>query len=841
MAAAVLPTVLPSSCRAVIIGGGVVGSSVAYHLSKLGWTDVVLLEQDKLTSGTTWHAAGLVGATRSTAAETRLSLYGCHLYRELLDETGHDPGYKQFGSVNVARTAERMEALHRSTWAAKALGIEAHILDSLDDVRAKFTAPESDTCAIDLAGLVGGVWLPNDGSGSPTDLTNSLIAGAKSRGVQVYEHVRVADIGVDAAGPRRRATGVVTSDGHRVDADYVVICGGQWSRQIGQRVGINIPLHSAEHFYITTTDAYPGVWSGMPVLRDPDRLIYAREWGKSLLMGGFELEAKPVFSTADGDVPDDFAFQLFDDDWDQFEELFMGSLDIFPHLGEMGVQMLNGPESFTPDGRYILGEAPEVDGCFVAAGMNSSGIASAGGAGLALANWMEHGEPTQDLWPVDIRRFGPHDKSPGFLRDRVVEALGLHYTMPLPRKEPLSARNVRQSPLWERLDQAGAVWGQKFGWERPNFYLPSGTEDAGAAATSNDFLTFGKPDWMDAVRREHAACTEGVAIFDITSFGKLLVRGADAARSLSRLCANNMDVVVGDVVYTGILNDRGGFEADVTVTRQAKDRYLIMTSTSQTIRDVSWIEKHVAAHGDNVVVEDVTGQYAVLGVMGPESRALLQSVSARPEALTHAALPFSTSREIDLGHATVTANRVSYVGELGFELVVPTEYARGVYDTIKNAEGFEPVDAGYYAIESLRLEKGYRAWGHELDPDITPQEAGLSFAVDLAAVAPFNGQEAVLAQRARGIQQRVLSFVLQDSEAMPWGGEPILLDGEIVGRLTSATWGFALDAGVGLGLVKHRDCGKKGFVGSGKWEVQVGSRRVGAKASVKSPCSKRIN
>ena len=565
-------------------------------------------------------------------------------------------------------------------------------------------------------------------------------------------------------------------------------------------------------------------------------------------------------------------------DWEHFEPHFLNALKLFPELEEVGVEMLNGPESFTPDGRYILGEAPELNKCFVAAGMNSSGIASAGGAGKALAEWMEHGEPINDLWPLDIRRFGKHDGAPTFLKDRVSETLGLHYLMPYPRKELMSCRNVRQSPLYERLDACGAVWGSKFGWERPLYFRPPGDDEQDDTATNfngpNDWLTFDKPLWLPLVENETRACREACALFDVTSFGKVLVQGKDAALLMDRVCANDVAAVgMGHrLVYTGMLNERGGYEADITVSRKGNDASMLTTATSNVVRDMAWLRAQLKElrrlHRDDhnvgggpleVTLADVTGQFSIISLMGPTSRQVLQHLTARPHGLTAEHFPFGTSKDIDVGNVEVTANRVSYVGELGYELVVPQEYARNVYDSlhgVRLGDGSDSAtavtNAGYYAIESMRIEKGYRAWGHELDPEMTPKSAGLNFTVSKEK-DDFIGKDALLRPSGGGgggriisgkdsssSSRRVASFVFEDESVMPWSGEPIVMNGEeYVGHLTSATYGCELRRGVGLGIIRHPDVWRKGFLKAHTWEVHVGSRVAKVRATFKPPVAKR--
>ena len=642
-------------------------------------------------------------------------MLGCDLYTQLYDETGLDPGYKRTGSVNVARTADRLHNFHRTANKLHSFGHEATILTP-DEVREHYTSPVDGQCAFKIEDLVGGIHIPGDGAGSPTDLTNALLKGARNRNVVVHEGQRVRSFGKSA--DDSTVTSVTLESGHTIQADNVVLCAGQWSRQVGALAGVNVPLHSAEHFYATTQNAIPGVWNSMPVCRDPDALIYLREWGDTLLFGGFEEKSKPWGGVRSGNVPEDFEFQLLADDWDHFYPLFEGAMERIPALETAELKLLNGPESFTPDGNYILGEAPNLKNFFVVAGMNSSGIASAGGAGKAIADWIVGGEPQMELGPIDIRRFHDHHINPSFLEERVIETLGLHYTMPYPRKELKSCRGLRQSALFEKLEAKGAVWGQRFGWERPNYFKLSEGEEGSP-------LTYGRPDWLSNVIEEVGACREQCAVFDISSFSKIEVEGEGVAEFMNELCAGELDVDVGTLVYTGMLNERGGYEADVTVTREERDKYFIVTATAQATKDLQRIKSRMPK---GVFARDVTGMYSVLSVMGPNSRQLLQGLSTSK----FDEFEFGTSRKVDIGLFNVVAKRVTYVGELGWELYVPVESARGVYDALwaeSESEGLGLRDCGYYAIEALRLEKGYRAMYHELDSEVTPKQVGLGFAV----------------------------------------------------------------------------------------------------------------
>lgn len=799
----------PSQARVVIVGGGIVGCSVAYHLTRLGWSDVVLLEQGQLSGGTTWHAAGLVGQLRSQASMTTLVRYSTELYSRLEAETGLATGWKNCGSVSVARTEDRMTQLKRTAASARAQGVAVELITP--EEAGKLWPPMATD------DLVGGVWLPGDGKANPTDLTQSLAKGARMGGARIFERVRVTAIKTKDG----RAVGVSTDKGD-VDADIVVNCAGQWARKVARMCGVSVPLHSAEHMYIVT-GRIDGVHPDLPVMRDPDGYTYYKEEVGGLVMGGFEPHAKPWGMNG---IPDDFEFALLPDDWDQFEILMENALIRVPQLAESEVRKFyNGPESFTPDNNFILGEAPELKNFFVGAGFNSMGIASAGGAGRALAEWIVNGEPTMDLWPVDIRRFAPFNNGQRFLHDRVKETLGLHYAMPWPNRELESARPLRCSPVYDRLKAKGAVFGSKMGWERANWFAADGEKP-------ETQYSFGRQNWHDAVGREMKAARETAAIFDQTSFAKLLLRGQDACATLNRLCGANVDVEVGRSVYTGLFNARGGYESDLTVLRLAADRFMIVTGSAQSVRDVDWIGRNIPA-GAEAILTDVTSSYAVLGLMGPNSREILSRVTSAD--LSDEAFPFATHRRIDVGYGVSIANRMTYVGELGWELIVPAEFAAGLYDALVEAGGdLGLADAGYYALEALRLEKGYRAWSRELTPDINPWQSGLGFAVDFGKPGGFIGREALVAAKELPITKRVVQFTLEDSEPMLWGGELILRDGKPVGELRSAAYGHSLGRSVGLGYVENGSGVDKDFLGSGEFEIDLAGIRYRAKIHLKA-------
>jgi len=800
--------------RAVVIGGGIVGTSVAYHLTQLGWRDVVLLEQGSLSGGTTWHAAGLVGQLRSSSNLTRLIRYSVDLYSRLEAETGQSTGWKRCGSVSVARTAERMVQLKRNAAVAMAYDIEAHVID-VDEAARHYPAMRTED-------LVGAVWIPGDGKANPADITQALARGARARGARLLEGVAVTGVNI----VRGAVAGVETSNGP-IATEIVVNCAGMWARELGRLSGVTIPLHACEHMYIVT-QPIAGIAPDLPVLRDPDGHIYVKEEVGGLLMGGFDPWAKPWGTER---IPDGFSFQTLKEDWGKFEILMTNALERLPALETAEVRtFLNGPESFTPDNYFIMGEAPEVRRYYVGAGFCSGGIAAAGGAGRALAEWIVGDRPPMDLWPADIRRFAPLHGNRRFLRERVSEIVGVHYNIAFPNRELQSGRGLRRSPLHDRLRQRRASFGAKMGWERANWFAPEGVEP-------EPVYSFGRQNWFPYAAAEHRAVREAVAIFDQTSFSKLLLQGPDAEAVLQQLCANDVAVPPGRIVYTGMLNDRGGYESDLTVTRLREDAYLIVTGSAQSTRDLDWIRRQTPA-GARVTLTDVTGAHAVLGLMGPRSRELLARVTDAD--LANAAFPFATSREIAVGRAVARASRITYVGELGWELYVPVEQAAGVYDDLWQAGAALGLrDGGYYAIDSLRMEKAYRAWGRELTPDDTPWEAGLGFAVRLDKPGGFLGREALLQQRDERSTKRLVTFVLEEAQAMPWGDEPILRDGRVVGTVTSAAFGHTLGRAVAMGYVRDEAGVDDRYVSAGAFALDVGGERVAARASLAAPYDPR--
>ena len=804
---------LPRRARVVVVGGGVIGCSVAYHLTKLGWTDVVLLEQGTLSCGTTWHAAGLVGQLRASEAGTRLVRYSTELYARLEEETGLTTGYRVCGGLTVARTPERLVQLRRTVASAAAYDLECELLTPAQALD-RFPLIQVDD-------VLGAIWLPGDGRANPTDLTQSLAKGARMGGATIHERVRVTGVTTS----RGRVSGVSTDQGD-IEAEVVVNCAGQWAKAVGALAGVTVPLHSAEHFYVVT-DQIAGVHRDLPILRDPDGYTYVKEEVGGLLVGGFEPVAKPWVSP--DQIPHPFEFALLDEDWEHFEVLMDSAVHRIPVLADTGIRKFyNGPESFTPDNQFLLGEAPELPGFFVGAGFNSVGIASAGGAGRALAEWIVEGEPTTDLIGVDVRRFSPLAGSNAWLRARVGEVLGLHYAVPWPNRELESARPQRISPVHDLLLGQGACLGSRNAWERANVFAPQGESPVLDYAWE-------RPRWVDWCVAEQRATREAVAVFDQTSFSKYVVTGPDAVRALQWLCTADVDVPVGRAVYTAMLNRRGTYEADLTVTRTSATDHLLVSSAATTVRDLDWIRRHLPADA-RVGVVDVTGSYAVFGVMGPRSRELLEALSA--DRFDDDSFPFGTSREVVVGTALVRATRITYVGELGWELYVPTELARAVYDDLFRAGAtLGVVPAGYYAIEAMRLEKGYRAFARELTTETGPVAAGLTFACKLRTDIDFLGRSAVEAARLTPPARRVVSLVVDDPAAYLWGGELVLRDGVPAGQVTSAAWGATVGASVGLALVGDRRSGTatKDWLEGGTWSVDLAGERLPVHVSLRAP------
>jgi 4-methylaminobutanoate oxidase (formaldehyde-forming) len=801
----------PDRAQAVVIGGGIVGCSVAYHLTQRGWRDVVLVERHQLTSGSTWHAAGLVTQLRATYNMSMLAKYSAELFAELERQTGLGTGYRRTGSILLATTPERWTEVRRQISMARICGFEVHPIDGREAARM--------WPLLDPTEVVGAAFLPGDGVANPTDVTQALAAAARLGGARIFEHT--AATGVLRSGGR--IAGVSTEHG-AIASDVVVNCTGMWARDLGLQSDVTIPLHAAEHFYLVT-EPVPELDRDMPVLRSPDDTAYFREETGKLLVGFFEPGAKPW---ATHGIPESAAYTTLPEDWDHLAPYVEMAARRVPRLRDLGIQLFfNGPESFTPDDRYILGEAPGLPGYFVAAGFNSVGFQSGGGAGRAVADWIVDGHPSMDLWEVDVRRFMPFQRNRRYLHDRTTETLGLLYDMHWPFRQVDTARGIRRTPFHDRLAERGACFGELAGWERANWYATPGTEPRYE-------YSYGRQNWFESSAQEHRAIREAVGIFDQTSFGKIVVQGRDAEAALNRLCTADVAVDPGRIVYTQWLNERGGVEADVTVTRLDEQSFLVVTTGTSTVRDLDWLRRRfpVDAH---VVATDMTNAFAVLNVQGPSSRDFLASLTDAD--LSNAAFPFGTSREIDLGYGIVRASRITYVGELGWELYIPNDVATHVYDTLVAAgPGFGLRHAGYHALNSLRIEKAYRHWGHDMTDEDSLLEAGLGFTAAWDKPGGFIGREALLQQRDVGIVRRLAVLVLDDPEPLLYHNEPIWRDGELVGRITSAMFGHTIGRSVGLGYVHRADGPVTGdWLADGSYEIEVANERFDAVASFRAP------
>ena len=800
---------LPSHAQTVIIGGGVVGCSVAYHLTKLGWTDVVQLERKTLTSGTTWAAAGLVGQLWASSALTKLAKYGTELYQRLEAETGQSTGFVRSGSIRVARTEARKHEYEHAMGMARAFGVEIEEI-GFDEARKMWPPMVTDD-------LVAVYYQPNDGYTSPVDTAQAMAKGAQMGGASILEGVKVTGIELkDGA-----VSAVQTTQG-QITCEYVVNCGGMWARELGKMVGVSVPLHAAEHMHVTTT-AIEGVYQEMPILRDMDGYIYFRQEGEGLLLGGFEPAAKPW--GMDG-IPDSFEFTELADDWDQFELFMVNGIQRCPALEEAGiVDFTVVPESFTPDNKYMLGEAPGVKNFFVAAGMNSVGIASAAGAGKAISEWMVEGHPTDDLWEVDIRRFHGFQANGQYLRERTTESVGLLYADHWPFKQPRTARSIRCSPFHDRLKAHGACFGVVAGWERANWFAPEGVE-------AKYEYAWGRQNWFEYSAEEHMAMRNGVGVYDLTSFAKFRCEGPDATSVLQRISANNIDGPIGKVVYTQLLNERGGIEADLTITRLAEDAYLIVTAGASETRDYDWLSRHIPTDGQ-VVLTNMTSAYAMLGIMGPGSRDLVSTLTDAD--LSNEAFPYATAQQIDFAYARLLALRMSYVGELGWELYIPTEFATGVFDALME-EG-EKVGlrlVGLHAVDSLRLEKGYRHWGTDITPDDTPYEAGLGFAVNFDT-GDFMGREALIRQKETGLTRKLVMFTLDDPKPILHHDEPIYRNGELVSSNTHGAYAHLLQSAMGMGYLENAEGLEDDWILSGRYEIGVDGELISATPHLKAP------
>ncbi len=812
---------LPSKARVVIIGGGVIGCSVAYHLTKKGWKDVVLLERKQLTSGTTWHAAGLIAQLRATANMTKLAKYSQELYGALEEETGVATGFKRCGSITVALTEERKEEIYRQAAMARAFGVE---VEEISNERVQELYPH-----LNIQDVKGAVYLPLDGQGDPANIAQALAKGARQRGGIVKERVKVTDIVKQG----RKVTGVdwIADDGSasgHIECDMVVNCAGMWGHAIGRMAGVNVPLHACEHFYIVTENI-EGM-TQLPVLRVPDEYAYYKEDAGKILLGAFEPESKPW--AMDG-IPESFEFDQLQEDFDHFEPILEKAVERVPLLAEAGIHtFFNGPESFTPDDAYHLGLAPEMDNVWVAAGFNSIGIQSAGGAGMALAEWMDSGEKPFDLGDVDISRMQPFQGNKQYLFERSKETLGLLYADHYPYRQKATARGVRRTPFHHHLLKNGAVMGELAGWERANWFANDGQE-------REYQYSWKRQNWFENSAAEHRAVRENVGMYDMSSFGKIRVEGPDAEKFMNYIGGGDYSVPAGKIVYTQFLNRTGGIEADVTVTRLTETAYLVVTPAATRLADQTWMMRH--AGGFNVVITDVTAGEGVLAVMGPNSRALLEKVS--PNDFSNAINPFGTAQEIEIGMGLARVHRVTYVGELGWEVYVSSDMAGHVFETLHEAgQDMGLKLCGMHMMDSCRIEKGFRHFGHDITCEDHVVDAGLGFAVKTDKGSDFLGREAVIARKENGLKNRLVQFRLTDSEPLLFHNEPIVRDGEYVGYLSSGNYGHTLGGAIGLGYVPCEG-EKAADVLASTYEIDVCGVKVRAEASLKpmyDPKSERV-
>jgi 4-methylaminobutanoate oxidase (formaldehyde-forming) len=804
---------LPERASAVIIGGGVTGASVAYHLAKLGWSDVVLLERRQFACGTSWHAAGLVGTMRANESHARLCEYSMRLIHELEEETGQSTGFRQVGSLSIAHSEARFEELKRVAAMNNAFGVTRVDIVTVDEIRSLYPLLETQ-------GLMGGSWVAQDGHASPVDVVTAFIKGARLRGATCLEGVKVLDIHRSNG----RVSGVATDHGD-IRAEFVVNAAGLWARDLGRMAGVNVPLHACEHYY-AHTEKLDDLPADLPVMRDHDKCAYYREDAGSLLVGAFEPNAIALPMDA---IPDDFCFdELPGHAEEQLMPVLEDAMIRVPMLQNVGWRsFFCGPESFTPDDQFHVGEAPELGNFYVACGLNSVGIQTSGGLGKACAEWMHAGHPPLDLWGNDIRRMYAFQGSERYLRERVSETLGLLYANHYPFRQYESARDVRHSPIHERLVAQNACFGEAAGWERPNWFAPEGVEPRYE-------YSFGKQNWFEHSAAEHRAARERVAVFDQSSFSKYLIQGNDACKVLQRICTADVDVAPGRIVYTHWLNARGGIEADLTVTRLAENRYMVVSGAAVTNRDLDWLSRHIPDDA-HCVCTNVTAAWAVFGVMGPGSRALLEKITSAD--LSNDAFPFATTQEVEIGCAVGRAFRVSYVGELGWELYVPSDQARHAYEAVLEAGAAHGlVPAGMHALDSCRIEKKFVHFGHDIADEDTPVEAGMRFVCHFDKPIHFIGRDAVLAQLDGGgkLEKRLVQFLLRDPDAMLYHHEPILRDGITVGYLTSGNYGHTLGGSVGLGYVRCKDGVDAEYIASGSWQIDVAGTPVAATASLRA-------
>lgn len=799
---------LPKNARVVIIGGGISGCSVAYHLAKLGWKDIVLLERKQLTSGTTWHAAGLIGQLRGSMNMTRLAKYSADLYVKLEAETGVATGMRQVGSITVALSEARKEEIYRNATLARAFNVDVQEI-SPSDVKAMYPH-------LNVSDVVGAVHLPLDGQCDPANIAHALAKGARMQGAKIYEGVKVTKVVDDGT----KVTGVEwEQNGERgtIQADHIVNCGGMWGRELAANSGVTLPLHACEHFYLVT-EPIEGL-SRLPVLRVPDECAYYKEDAGKMMLGAFEPKAKPW--GMDG-ISEDFCFDTLPEDFDHFQPILEAAMNRMPMFETAGIHtFFNGPESFTPDDRYYLGEAPKLKNYWIAAGYNSIGIVSSGGAGMALAQWMNDGEAPFDLWEVDIRRAQPFQKNRRYLKERVTETLGLLYADHFPYRQVVTSRGVRRTPLHEHLKARGAVFGEVAGWERANWFANPGQK-------AEYEYSWGKTNWFENQKAEHLAVRNGVGFFDMTSFGKIRVEGRDACAFLQKMCGADVNVPAGRIVYTQMLNNRGGIECDLTVTRLSDTAFLLVVPGATLQRDLAWLRRHV---GDMfAVITDMSASESVLCIMGPKARELMNRVS--PNDFSNEAFPYATAQEIEIGMGLARAHRVTYVGELGWEIYASSDQTAHVFETLEAAGADLGLKlCGIHTLDSCRIEKGFRHFGHDITDEDHVLEAGLGFAVKTDK-GEFIGRDAVLRKKEKGLSRRLMQFRLKNPNEFCFHNEALVRDGKIVSIITSGNYGHFLGGSIGMGYVPSEGETAEQLLAS-TYEIEIAGRRVPAEASLK--------
>ena len=801
---------LPTQAQVVIIGGGIIGCSVAYHLTKLGWRDVLLLERKQLTSGTTWHAAGLIVTPSSSELDVEISTYTRELFKQLEAETGQSTGFKPIGYLQLACTPDWLVERRRMAVAARNFGVNVQEISAAEVKRMWPLAETSD--------IIAGFYVPEDGRANPVDATMALAKGARMGGAKIFEDTEVVGFNQENG----RVIGVVTEEGE-IQAEIVVNCAGLWARRLGQLAGVNIPLQAAEHYYLLT-EPIEGVHPDLPIIEDFQRYSYFREEVGGLLVGFFEPVAAPW--GVDG-IPKDFAFGEIMPDWDRMMPYVEIAMERVPIVKETGIhKFFCGPESFTPDGGPMIGEAPELKNFYVAAGLNSLGILQGGGVGKILAQWIVDGIAPVEVTDIDIARALPFQGNQKYLTDRTVETLGLQYKLIWPNFELKTARHVRKTAIHEQLAKAGAHFVEGMGWEIPDWYAPAGI-DPGKVEYS-----WGRQNWFEYLAEEHKACREAVILMDVTSMSKFLVQGRDAEKVLNRICANDVAVPVGKVVYTQWLNESGTLEADLTVTRLAEDKYYIVSAGDFYTHDLYWLYRYTPEDA-HALVTDVTSGYTLINIQGPMSRTLLSSITSAD--LSNEAFPYMSAREIDFGYARPLALRVTYEGELGWELHVPTEFSAHVYQLLVEAGAeFGLKHAGFQALNTLRIEKAYREYAHDMDNTHTPFEAGLGHFVKFDKPGGFIGRDALLRHQEKGsLKRRLVQFLLEDPEPLLHGTEVVYRDGKSVGYLQTGGYGFTLGGAVGIGFVEHEGGVSADFITSGTYEIDIAGERYPAKVSLR--------